>query len=83
MNHRSWVDAKGNLAAQPTLTLAELKAIVDEAHGWGRKVACHAYSGIGLHRALDGTATRSSTASTSTTRPWRRWCAREPGSCRR
>jgi imidazolonepropionase-like amidohydrolase len=27
---------------------------VDEAHGWQRKVACHAYSGIGLHRALDG-----------------------------
>jgi imidazolonepropionase-like amidohydrolase len=54
MNHRSWVDAKGNLAAQPTLTLAELKAVVDEAHGWGRKVACHAYNGIGLHRALDG-----------------------------
>jgi len=21
----------------------ELKAIVDEAHGWGKKVACHAY----------------------------------------
>ena len=54
MNHRSWVDAKGNLAAQPTLTLAELKAVVDEAHGWGRKVACHAYGGVGLHRALDG-----------------------------
>ena len=54
MNHRSWVDAKGNLAAQPTLTLAELKAIVDEAHGWGKKVACHAYNGVGLHRSLDG-----------------------------
>ena len=54
MNHRSWVDAKGNLVSQPTLTLEELKAIVDEAHGWGRKVACHAYNGVGLHRALDG-----------------------------
>jgi imidazolonepropionase-like amidohydrolase len=32
----------------------ELKAIVDEAHGWGRKVACHAYNGLGLQRALDG-----------------------------
>jgi len=32
----------------------ELKAIVDEAHGWGKKVACHAYNGIGLQRALDG-----------------------------
>jgi imidazolonepropionase-like amidohydrolase len=54
MTHRSWVDSKGNLVSQPTLTVEELKAIVDEAHGWGRKVACHAYGGIGLHRALDG-----------------------------
>src|SRR5881628_2285023 len=54
MTHRSWVDAKGDLVSQPTLTLEELKAIVDEAHGWRRKVACHAYNGIGLRRALDG-----------------------------
>ena len=54
MTHRSWVDAQGNLVSQPTLTVEELKAIVDEAHGWSRKVACHAYGGIGLHRALDG-----------------------------
>src|SRR5262249_53174531 len=54
MTHRSWVDAAGNLQSQPTLTVEELKAITDEAHGWGRKVACHAYNGIGLHRALDG-----------------------------
>jgi imidazolonepropionase-like amidohydrolase len=40
--------------SQPTLTVEELKAIVDEAHGWGKKVACHAYNGIGLQRALDG-----------------------------
>ena len=33
---------------------AKLKAIVDEAHGWGKKVACHAYNGIGMRRALDG-----------------------------
>jgi len=32
----------------------ELKAVVDEAHGWRRKVACHAYNGLGLQRALDG-----------------------------
>ena len=43
----------GELASQPTLTVEELRAIVDETHGWGKKVACHAYSGIGLHRALD------------------------------
>ena len=54
MTHRSWVGKNGELAAQPTLTLEELKAIVDETHGWGKKVACHAYTGIGLQRALDG-----------------------------
>ena len=54
MTHRSWVGKNGQLVSQPTLTVEELKAIVDEAHGWGKKVACHAYGGIGLHRALDG-----------------------------
>jgi imidazolonepropionase-like amidohydrolase len=54
MTHRSWVDQQGKLVSQPTLTVEELKAIVDEAHGWGKKVACHAYNGIGLQRALDG-----------------------------
>src|SRR6266478_2722230 len=53
MTHRSWVDKQGNLVSQPTLTVEELKAIVDEARGWGKKVACHAYNGIGLQRALD------------------------------
>ena len=54
MTHRSWVGKSGDLASQPTLTLEELKAIVDETHGWGKKVACHAYSSTGLQRALDG-----------------------------
>jgi imidazolonepropionase-like amidohydrolase len=54
MTHRSWVDKEGHLVSQPTLTVEELRAVVDEAHGQQRKVACHAYSGIGLHRALDG-----------------------------
>lgn len=54
MTHRSWVGKNGELVSQPTLTVEELKAIVDEAHGWGKKVACHAYGGIGLQRALDG-----------------------------
>src|SRR5205809_1247929 len=54
MTHRSWVDNEGRLVSQPTLTVEELKAIVDEAHGWQKKVACHAYNGIGLQRALDG-----------------------------
>jgi imidazolonepropionase-like amidohydrolase len=54
MTHRSWVGKNGELISQPTLTVEELRAIVDEAHGWGKKVACHAYGGSGLHRALDG-----------------------------
>jgi imidazolonepropionase-like amidohydrolase len=54
MTHRSWVDEKGDLVSQPTLTVEELRAIVDETHGWRRKVACHAYNGPGLQRALDG-----------------------------
>ena len=57
MTHRSWADKQGHLVSQPTLTLEEIKAVTDEVHNWGyppRKVACHAYGGIGLHRALDG-----------------------------
>lgn len=54
MTHRSWVDKQGHLVSQPTLTTEELKAVVDEAHGQQKRVACHAYGGIGLHRALDG-----------------------------
>src|SRR5229473_3069634 len=54
MTHRSWVGKNGELISQPTLTVEELRAIVDETHGWGKKVACHAYSGEGLQRGLDG-----------------------------
>jgi len=54
MTHRSWLDKEGRLVSQPTLSLEEIRAIVDETHGWGKKVACHAYNGVGLHRALDG-----------------------------
>jgi imidazolonepropionase-like amidohydrolase len=54
MTHRSWVGPKGELVSQPTFTVEELRAITDETHAWGRKVACHAYGGEGLHRALDG-----------------------------
>jgi imidazolonepropionase-like amidohydrolase len=59
MTHRSWVREGGpgktaELISQPTLTVEELRAIVSEAHGWGKKVACHAYGGEGLQRALDG-----------------------------
>lgn len=54
MTHRSWAGKNGELVSQPTLTVEELRAIVDETHGWGKKVACHAYGGEGLQRALDG-----------------------------
>jgi len=54
MTHRSWLGGKGDLRSQPTLTVEELRAIVDETHGWGKRVACHAYNGEGLQRALDG-----------------------------
>jgi imidazolonepropionase-like amidohydrolase len=35
------------------MTREEIDAIIDEARSWGRKVACHAYGGEGLRRALD------------------------------
>jgi len=54
MTHRSWIGKDGELMSQPTLTVEELRAIVDETHGWGKKVACHSYSGEGMQRALDG-----------------------------
>lgn len=54
MTHRSWLGKNGELVSQPTLTVEELRAIVDETHGWGKKVACHAYGGLGMQRALDG-----------------------------
>lgn len=54
MTHRSWIGKNGELVSQPTLTVEELRAIVDETHGWEKKVACHAYGGEGLQRALDG-----------------------------
>ncbi len=53
MTHRSSLNDKGDLVSQPTLTMEEISAIVHEVHGWGRKVACHAYNGEGMQRALD------------------------------
>ncbi|HVA72059.1 MAG TPA: amidohydrolase family protein [Candidatus Limnocylindrales bacterium] len=43
----------GKMISTPTFTLDELKAIVDEAHRWGRKVACHAYGDPGLRNCVD------------------------------
>src|SRR2546425_1151107 len=46
-------DANGKMVIPPTFTLEEVQAIVDEAHGKGRKVSCHAFGGEGLHHCLD------------------------------
>jgi imidazolonepropionase-like amidohydrolase len=51
--HRFHFTPDGKLAAIPTFTLEEVKAIVDEAHREGVKVACHAYGGEGLHNCVD------------------------------
>lgn len=46
--------SNGKLVSSPTFTLDEVKVIVNEAHREGRKVACHAYGGEGLHNCIDG-----------------------------
>jgi imidazolonepropionase-like amidohydrolase len=42
----------GELFVDPTFTLPELEAIVDEAHRHRRKVAAHAYGGQGLRDSI-------------------------------
>ena len=37
---------------QPQLSEAELRAIADEAHQWGIRVAAHAHGGEGIKRAI-------------------------------
>ncbi|MGC1105135.1 MAG: amidohydrolase family protein [Candidatus Acidiferrales bacterium] len=49
--HKSYFE-DGKLISMPTFDLAELKAIVDETHAEGRKVACHAYGDPGLHNCI-------------------------------
>ncbi|HUI42814.1 MAG TPA: amidohydrolase family protein, partial [Terriglobia bacterium] len=51
--HHFHFTPEGKLVNIPTFTLAELQAIVDEAHREGVKVACHAYGGPGLHNCID------------------------------
>ena len=51
--HRFRFTTDGHLDSIPTFTLEELQAIVDEAHRQHVKVACHAYSGAGLHNAIE------------------------------
>jgi imidazolonepropionase-like amidohydrolase len=36
----------------PQYSLEEMKALVDEAHMWGRKVAAHAHGTEGINRAV-------------------------------
>ena len=42
----------GKLVSPPTFTAEEVNAIVDEAHGKGRKVSCHAFAGEGVRNCL-------------------------------
>jgi imidazolonepropionase-like amidohydrolase len=51
--HHFYFTPDGKLVNIPTFTLEEVQAIVDEAHRQGKKVACHAYGGPGLHNCLD------------------------------
>jgi imidazolonepropionase-like amidohydrolase len=44
--------ATGELLVDPTFTLAELQAIVNEAHRHHRGVACHAFGGEGLRNCI-------------------------------
>jgi len=43
----------GTMVNIPSLTLEEIKAIVDEAHRRDMKVACHAYGGEALHSCIE------------------------------
>jgi imidazolonepropionase-like amidohydrolase len=44
--------SSGELYVEPTLTLEEIKAMVDEAHRHRHKVAAHAFGGEGLRNAI-------------------------------
>jgi imidazolonepropionase-like amidohydrolase len=52
--HKFRFTPDGKMVSQPTFTLEEVRAIVDEAHREGEKVACHAYGGEGLHNCIEG-----------------------------
>lgn len=46
----------GELFSNPTFTKEEVDAIVDEAHRHGKKAACHAFGGEGLHNCVQAGA---------------------------
>ncbi len=50
---RSHFAPDGKLVSIPTFTMAELNAIVDEAHRQGKMVACHAYGDPGLRNCVE------------------------------
>ncbi len=47
------IEPDGKLWSDPTFTLEEVKAIVDEAHRHGKKTACHAFGGEGLRNCVE------------------------------
>jgi imidazolonepropionase-like amidohydrolase len=50
--YADWPDRKVR-TSRPTLTVEELRAVVDEAHKGGRKVAAHAMSAAGIVNAVN------------------------------
>jgi imidazolonepropionase-like amidohydrolase len=52
--HRFHFAPDGKMISVPTFTVDEIRAIADEAHREGEKVACHAYGDPGLQNCLDG-----------------------------
>lgn len=52
-DRRYYIDQDGGLSSQPNWTVEEIKAIVDETHRLGKKVAAHAIGRNGIKMALD------------------------------
>ncbi len=76
MTHRSWVDKQGHLVSQPTLTVEELRAIVDEAHkptAGERKWRVTRTTAKASSAASTAVAIPSNMDSISATRRSRRW----------
>ena len=79
MTHRSWVGKNGELVSQPTLTVEELKAIVDETHGWGKKSLATPMAELDCIAPSTVVATPLSMGSISTTLRLRRCSSRVHG----
>jgi len=52
-DRRYYINKDGGLSSQPNWTVEEIKAIVDETHRLGKKVAAHAIGRNGIKMALD------------------------------